>query len=57
MELRQIDYFLAACRTLNFTRAAEDCDVAVPKRECAGQRQPGVGRGSMRCVAGKSPIQ
>jgi LysR family hydrogen peroxide-inducible transcriptional activator len=30
MELRQIDYFLAACRTLNFTRAAEDCDVAVP---------------------------
>ena len=23
MDLRQIDYFLAACGTLNFTRAAE----------------------------------
>lgn len=30
MELRQIDYFLAACETLNFTRAAENCNVAVP---------------------------
>ncbi|MCB1493524.1 MAG: LysR family transcriptional regulator, partial [Rhodobiaceae bacterium] len=30
MELRQIEYFLAACGTLNFTRAAEKCDVAVP---------------------------
>ncbi|MCB1472534.1 MAG: LysR family transcriptional regulator [Rhodobiaceae bacterium] len=30
MDLRQIDYFLAACGTLNFTRAAEACDVAVP---------------------------
>ncbi len=30
MELRQIEYFLTACGTLNFTRAAEQCGVAVP---------------------------
>lgn len=30
MELRQIEYFLTACDTLNFTRAAEQCNVAVP---------------------------
>jgi len=30
VELNQIRYFLAACQSLNFTRAAEDCDVAVP---------------------------
>jgi DNA-binding transcriptional LysR family regulator len=30
MELSQIRYFLAACQTLNFSRAAEVCDVAVP---------------------------
>ena len=30
MELHQVRYFLAACETLNFTRAAEACDVAVP---------------------------
>ncbi len=30
MELNQIRYFLAACQSLNFTRAAEACDVAVP---------------------------
>lgn len=30
METQQIRYFLAACETLNFTRAAERCDVAVP---------------------------
>ncbi len=30
MEMNQIRYFLAACETLNFTRAAERCDVAVP---------------------------
>jgi LysR family hydrogen peroxide-inducible transcriptional activator len=30
MELHQVRYFLAACNTLNFTRAAEACDVAVP---------------------------
>ncbi len=30
MELTQIKYFLAACQTLNLTRAAEACNVAVP---------------------------
>jgi LysR family transcriptional regulator, hydrogen peroxide-inducible genes activator len=30
MELHQIRYFLVACETLNFTRAAERCDVSVP---------------------------
>lgn len=30
METRQIRYFLAACETLNFSRAAEQCNVAVP---------------------------
>lgn len=30
MEFHQVRYFLAACETLNFTRAAETCDVAVP---------------------------
>jgi DNA-binding transcriptional LysR family regulator len=30
VELHQIRYFLAASETLNFTRAAERCDVAVP---------------------------
>ena len=30
METHQIRYFLAACETLNFTRAAERCDVSVP---------------------------
>jgi DNA-binding transcriptional LysR family regulator len=30
MELHQVRYFLAACETLNFTRAAEICGVAVP---------------------------
>lgn len=30
MEMNQIRYFLVACQTLNFTRAAEACDVAVP---------------------------
>ena len=30
MELQQIRYFLAACESLNMTRAAERCDVAVP---------------------------
>ncbi len=29
MEMNQIRYFLAACETLNFTRAAEKCDVSV----------------------------
>lgn len=30
MEMHQIRYFLAACETLNFTRAAERCEVSVP---------------------------
>jgi DNA-binding transcriptional LysR family regulator len=30
MEMHQIKYFLAACDTLNFTRAAGRCDVSVP---------------------------
>jgi DNA-binding transcriptional LysR family regulator len=30
VELHQVRYFLKACETLNFTRAAEQCDVSVP---------------------------
>lgn len=30
MELNQVRYFLTACETLNFTRAAEACGVSVP---------------------------
>jgi DNA-binding transcriptional LysR family regulator len=30
MEMHQIKYFLTACETLNFTRAADRCDVSVP---------------------------
>ncbi len=30
MELHQVRYFLTACDTLNFTRAAEQCGVSVP---------------------------
>ena len=30
MELRQIEYFLAVCSALNFTRAAEACNVTQP---------------------------
>jgi DNA-binding transcriptional LysR family regulator len=30
MEMHQIRYFLAAAQTLNFTRAAEDCQVSQP---------------------------
>ncbi len=30
MEMNQVRYFLAACETLNFSRAAEQCGVSVP---------------------------
>ena len=30
MEMHQVRYFLAVARTLNFTRAADDCNVAQP---------------------------
>ncbi|MBY0421745.1 MAG: LysR family transcriptional regulator, partial [Parvularculaceae bacterium] len=30
MEMQQIRYFLALSRTLNFTRAAEECNVSQP---------------------------
>src|SRR5919108_5328137 len=30
MEMHQIRYFLAVCETLNFTRAAEQCNVTQP---------------------------
>ena len=30
MELQQVRYFLALCETLNFTRAAERCNVTQP---------------------------
>src|SRR5688500_7147290 len=30
MEMHQIRYFLAVCSTLNFTRAAEQCNVTQP---------------------------
>jgi LysR family transcriptional regulator, hydrogen peroxide-inducible genes activator len=30
MELHQVRYFLALCDTLNFSRAAETCDVSQP---------------------------
>ncbi|MBK8209898.1 MAG: LysR family transcriptional regulator, partial [Rhodospirillales bacterium] len=30
MELYQVRYFLALCETLNFTRAAENCNVSQP---------------------------
>lgn len=38
MEMHQIRYFLAVCRTLNFTRAAEECNVAQPSLTRAVQK-------------------
>lgn len=38
MELTQIRYFLALCRTLNFSRAAEECNVTQPAFSRAIQR-------------------
>jgi DNA-binding transcriptional LysR family regulator len=31
MEMHQIRYFLAVCESLNFTRAAESCNVSQPR--------------------------
>jgi len=31
MEMHQVRYFLAVCETLNFTRAAESCNVSQPR--------------------------
>ena len=30
MELHQVRYYVALCKTLNFTRAAEACNVSQP---------------------------
>ncbi len=38
MEMHQIRYFLAVCETLNFTRAAEACNVAQPSLTRAIQK-------------------
>jgi len=38
MEMHQIRYFLAVCRTLNFTKAAEECHVAQPSLTRAVQK-------------------
>jgi DNA-binding transcriptional LysR family regulator len=38
MEMHQIRYFLAMCETLNFTRAAEQCNVAQPSLTRAVQK-------------------
>lgn len=38
MEMHQVRYFLAVCRTLNFTRAAEECNVAQPSLTRAVQK-------------------
>lgn len=38
MELHQVRYFLAVCKTLNFTRAAEDCHVTQPALSRAVQQ-------------------
>jgi len=38
MEMHQIRYFLSVCRTLNFTKAAEECNVAQPSLTRAVQK-------------------
>src|SRR5215469_11245106 len=38
MEMHQIRYFLAVCETLNFTRAAESCNVTQPALTRAVQK-------------------
>lgn len=38
MEMHQVRYFLAVCRTLNFTRAADECNVAQPSLTRAIQK-------------------
>ena len=38
MELTQVRYFVALCRTLNFTRAAEACSITQPVLTRAIQR-------------------
>src|SRR3712207_1377866 len=41
MEIHEIRYFLAVCRTLNFTRAAEQCNVSQPALTRAIQKLEG----------------
>src|SRR5499425_2800215 len=38
MEMHQVRYFLAVSRTLNFTKAAEECNVAQPSLTRAVQK-------------------
>lgn len=38
MEMHQVRYFLAVCKTLNFTKAAEECNVAQPSLTRAIQK-------------------
>ena len=38
MEMHQVRYFLAVCESLNFTRAAEACNVAQPSLTKAIQK-------------------
>jgi LysR family hydrogen peroxide-inducible transcriptional activator len=41
MEIHEIRYFLAVCQTLNFTRAAEQCNVSQPALTRAIQKMEG----------------
>ena len=38
MEMHQVRYFLAVCRTMNFTKAADECNVAQPSLTRAVQK-------------------